>query len=40
MRNLFEKIIQKQADRLANVQGITKEKLAKITAEDIASIEV
>lgn len=36
VRNLFEKIVQKQANRLSRIQNPTKEQLKMITIEDIA----
>ena len=35
VRNLFEKIIQKQSDRLAQISHPTKEQLCIITEEDV-----
>ena len=35
VRNLFEKIVQKQANRLSRIQNPTKEQLKMITIEDI-----
>ncbi len=35
IRNLFEKIIQRQSDRLARIPAPTREQLSAITAEDI-----
>lgn len=38
VRNLFEKVIQKQADRLARMQKATKEQLVTITEADIKNL--
>ncbi len=36
VRNYFERVIQRQADRLARLSGITKADLARITVEDVS----
>ena len=38
VRNLFEKVIQKQADRLAHMPKATKEQLVTITEADIKNL--
>ena len=38
VRNLFERIIQQQADRLARIPRTTKEQLVTITKDDITNI--
>lgn len=38
VRNLYEKVIQRQCDRLANYDNLTKEKLTTIILEDVKSI--
>lgn len=35
VRNLFDRIVQNQADRLASVSGLTRESLCEVTADDI-----
>ena len=38
MRNLFEKIIERQANRIVNITPITEEILITITEEDIPEV--
>jgi Holliday junction resolvasome RuvABC ATP-dependent DNA helicase subunit len=39
VRNVFDKIVQNQADRLAGVSDLTNELLCEVAAEDIPVIE-